>query len=92
MVSDGPRFETMARSMDRLLFISSAGEDRPLVNAFCQRARRFMLNTWRDEEIQAGELVWSTIDGGFERTHIALAFVTEAAVSAARDPRRGLRR
>jgi len=34
------------------------------VNAFHERARRFLLKSWRDEQLRAGELLWSSIGEG----------------------------
>jgi hypothetical protein len=69
--------------VDRLLFLSHATEDKPLVQAFSARARRFLLTTWRDEQLRAGDLLWSTVEEGLDLTFVALLFLTEDSVAAA---------
>ncbi len=76
--------------MDRLLFLSHAIEDKPLVNAFHERARRFLLKSWRDEQLRAGELLWSSIGEGLKETFLAVVFLTETSVEAASKAGRGL--
>jgi hypothetical protein len=76
--------------VDRLLFLSHAGEDKPFVKAFEDRARRFVLSTWSDDRLRAGDFLWTSVADGLDQTHLALFFLTEASLAAARDPRRGL--
>jgi hypothetical protein len=76
--------------VDRVLFLSHAAENNAFVNAFGVVAKRFLVPTWTDERLKAGELLWTTIAEGLEQTFIVLFFLTEASLTAARAEHRGV--